>query len=171
MIIGLISDTHENIENIKKSVEIFNDRKTDIVIHCGDIISPIMIKYFKPLNCRMIFVFGNNDGEKIFLKKNIEEIGHSIFPGPYETELDGKKVLIMHEPYGLPGLRKSDYYDYIFFGHTHELSVEKGKPFIINPGETCGYINSKSTIGILDTDSDEYEIIYLSDYSLKGGTY
>ena len=36
--IGIISDTHENENAIKKAVEIFKDKNTDFVVHCGDII-------------------------------------------------------------------------------------------------------------------------------------
>ena len=40
MKIGLISDTHDNIQNIRRAVRKFNDKRVDLVIHAGDIVSP-----------------------------------------------------------------------------------------------------------------------------------
>jgi len=65
MLVGLMTDTHENMVNIKKGVEIFNQRNIEILLHCGDIISPITFKEFKNLNCSIEFVFGNNSNHVI----------------------------------------------------------------------------------------------------------
>ena len=37
MLIGVVSDTHNNIKNIGKIINIFNNENVDIVIHTGDI--------------------------------------------------------------------------------------------------------------------------------------
>ena len=37
MIIGVISDTHNNLRNVKKIIELFNEKKVELVIHTGDI--------------------------------------------------------------------------------------------------------------------------------------
>ena len=36
--IGIISDTHENEESVKKAVRIFKENNVELVAHCGDII-------------------------------------------------------------------------------------------------------------------------------------
>lgn len=46
MRIALISDTHDNIDNILKATREFNERRADIVIHAGDYVSPISIESF-----------------------------------------------------------------------------------------------------------------------------
>ena len=46
MKIGLISDTHDNIDNILKAVREFNNREVDIVLHSGDFVSPIAVESF-----------------------------------------------------------------------------------------------------------------------------
>ena len=56
--IGIVSDTHENEETMKKAAAIFKVKNVDFVVHCGDIISPPMLEHFKGL--KMKFVFGNN---------------------------------------------------------------------------------------------------------------
>ena len=59
MKIGLISDTHDNIENILKAVQEFNSRHVDIVLHAGDFVSPIAVESFAGI--KLIGVLGNND--------------------------------------------------------------------------------------------------------------
>ena len=41
MIIGVIADTHENMPFIRKAVDYFNDKAVSLVLHAGDLISPI----------------------------------------------------------------------------------------------------------------------------------
>lgn len=46
MKIGLISDTHDNIQNIQKAIISFNDIQVRVVIHAGDIVSPETVEAF-----------------------------------------------------------------------------------------------------------------------------
>ena len=59
MIIGVFSDSHDNIEKIKKAVSFFNSRKVDLVIHAGDFVAPFAIAPMEELNCQLVCVFGN----------------------------------------------------------------------------------------------------------------
>jgi putative phosphoesterase len=52
MKIGLISDTHDNVENIRKAIKEFNDRNVDLVLHAGDFASPIAVESFADVNRR-----------------------------------------------------------------------------------------------------------------------
>ncbi len=161
MLIGIITDSHENMDNIKKAVTLFNEKKVELVLHCGDIISPITARHFKELKSKMKLVFGNNDGEKVFLINTFKEFGTFHEPG-YEFEQDGKKFIMMHEPIGIDALAESGKYNYILYGHTHKQDIRKiGKSTIINVGESCTWLNGQAFIGILDTVEDKVEIISL----------
>jgi hypothetical protein len=72
-IVGILSDTHEDIRMIRKAVRLLLERAPALVIHCGDIISPPVLEQFKGLPMRL--VFGNNDGERSGLKKKCQELG------------------------------------------------------------------------------------------------
>ena len=50
MLVGVVSDTHNNISNIKSIIDIFNKQKVDLVIHTGDISKPDTLKIFSDLN-------------------------------------------------------------------------------------------------------------------------
>ena len=132
-------------------------RGVELVIHGGDYVAPFAINPLEKLKCEYVGVFGNNDGEKFGLAKKSQD--RIKFP-PYPVEISGKKILILHEPIELDALIKSQIYDIIVYGHTHNLVIENhGKTLVINPGESCGWLTGKSTIAIVDLDDMSAEII------------
>ena len=157
MRIGIISDTHDNVPRIKEAVAIFNEREVDLVIHAGDYIAPFAIDPLADLRCEYIGVFGNNDGEKLGLGKRSQ--GRINIP-PHFVEFGGKKILVMHDQGELlPALIKSQSYDIIIYGHTHEPVIEKhGRTLVINPGECGGWLAGKSTIALADLDQMTAEL-------------
>ena len=60
MLIGVVSDTHNNISNISEIVTIFNKKKVGHVIHTGDVTNSNSLKALSKLDCPLTFVFGNN---------------------------------------------------------------------------------------------------------------
>jgi uncharacterized protein len=64
MKVGVISDTHDQIENILKAVELLNQEKVELVVHCGDWVAPFTLKFYHALKCPIKGIFGNNDGDK-----------------------------------------------------------------------------------------------------------
>ncbi|OIO63387.1 metallophosphoesterase [Candidatus Woesearchaeota archaeon CG_4_10_14_0_2_um_filter_33_10] len=170
MLIGIISDTHDNARNLLKAVELFNEKEVGLVIHCGDWVSPFMPDFCDKLNCKIISVFGNNDGDIFrFLSRNEKERWNIEFERDcVEMNIDGKKIAAYHghsKPL-LQSLIKSQDYDAVFSGHNHKASVEKkGKTLHVNPGSTSGVCESKLsdkiTIAIYDTKTNKAEIVSL----------
>ncbi|MCX6338462.1 MAG: metallophosphoesterase [Candidatus Aureabacteria bacterium] len=157
MKLGLMADSHENMPAIAKAVELFNREGVAVVLHAGDIISPITAKEFAKLKMPLIAVFGNNDGEKFFLREKLKGIGE-IHERKWEGELGGKRVLLIHVPDMLDALAASGAYDLIVYGHTHEVVVRKGKTLVVNPGECGGWLTGRCTVAILDTERMTAEI-------------
>jgi uncharacterized protein len=160
MKIGLISDTHDNIPTCNKLIPHFFEEKIEVLIHCGDIISPFMKRVFVPLHdagIKMYGVYGNNDGERDGLLQTLGKI-MELTPDFYELELAEKQFLVVHH---LPetliqSLAASQRFDYIVKGHLHEKRNDKmGKTRIINPGEACGYLTGTASIAILNTETDK----------------
>jgi putative phosphoesterase len=150
--IGIISDTHDNMPKIAAAVRLFNEEGVDLVLHAGDFISPITANEFSSLKAPFIGVFGNNDGERLYLTKRFEEIG-PIYPDHHEFEFAGKRGVMMHEPKFIDALVKSGEYDLVVYGHTHAIDIREGGTLVINPGEACGWISGKATVVILDTNT------------------
>lgn len=161
MKIGIISDTHENMPKIRAAVELFNHESVEVVLHAGDIISPITADEFSALKSPLIGVFGNNDGDKLFLTERFKTIG-TIHSKRYEGEIGGKKFLLIHEPDMLDALIRSNVYDLIVYGHTHRSEISRrGKTLIINPGEGGGWVTGKCTAVLLDTETMEARLVEL----------
>lgn len=170
MLIGIISDTHDHARQLLKAVEVFNAKGVELVIHCGDWVSPFMPDFCKDLNCKLISVFGNNEGDTYrFLKRNQEKKWGIEFHGKeVELEIDGKKIFACHGDSRqlTKALVASQEYDVVFTGHTHEPIIHReGKTLHINPGTVSDQVRSelehKRTVAIYDTQSDQAELIEL----------
>ncbi len=159
-LIGIISDTHDNRNNIQKAVSLFNQKEVGLVIHAGDFISPFTCLDFKAFNCKMEMVFGNNDGEKIGLSNAFRDLG-TLLPGPRSFYVNDKKILLMHEHECVEEFVEAGSTDIIIYGHTHEADIRKGPTLVINPGEAGGWLKGRSTVVILDMETMEPELIDL----------
>ncbi|MFX1297058.1 MAG: metallophosphoesterase [Promethearchaeota archaeon] len=163
--IGVISDTHDHIENAKKAVKIFNEREVAYVFHAGDFIAPFIIsKALSELKCKLIGVFGNNDGERLGLKEMFTKIGGIIKGIQFSIQINDKKIALFHSIVTeiQDSIINSNKFDIVIYGHTHESLIKKiNKTLVINPGESCGYLTGKSTVGIIDLDKMKAELIEL----------
>ncbi len=158
MRVAVVSDSHDNLEKIRKTAEIVNEKEVELLIHCGDFVSPFAVKELLNLiKCDFFGVFGNNDGEVAGLLK---VSGGLIEKPPATRIIDGQRFAIMHEPLFVDSLAKSGDFDFILYGHTHEVDTRLIDGCqIVNPGELCGYLTGKSTFAILDIQKLTVEIV------------
>jgi len=165
MLIGLISDTHDNLPMIEKAVKRLNEEKVELVLHAGDYVAPFVIAKFKALNCKLIGVFGNNDGDHELLRKRFSETENCTVRGRFaEINAEGFTIALLHgdETELLNALASHGCFDAVVHGHSHaNVSMNMGKTMVINPGEVCGYLTEKPTMALLDTAKREARIIIL----------
>jgi putative phosphoesterase len=160
MKIAIISDTHDNLDNLRKAVEIINSSGVAHTFHAGDFTSPFTIRVLKDLKCPLTGVFGNNDGDRLLLQ---EKFNGMIHRQPYITTFNGKRIAMMHEPAFIEALRDSGHFDIIIFGHTHEPVIRSEKDvLIINPGELGGWLYRRPTFVIVDLEDMKAEVIELT---------
>ena len=157
MKIGVFSDTHDNVPMIKKAVELFNSEGVTLVIHAGDFIAPFAVEAMRGLKCRVVGVFGNNDGERIGVAKRFEAVGE-IHPNLANVEVGGRKIAVVHYPELAEPIAKSGDYDIVIYGHTHQVDARREKSLILNPGETGGWLTGKCTVALVDVETLEVEI-------------
>lgn len=139
MKIGVISDTHDQIDKIEKAVELLNNEAIELVIHCGDWVSPFALLPYQKLRCPIKGVFGNNDGDKfrhlaITKKFNIDITYEERF---MTLTVSKKKIAIFHGDYQeiVDALVLCKKYDAVFHGHTHiRVNETVGKTLSLNPG-------------------------------------
>ena len=159
MLIGIISDSHDSINNLQKLVSILKEKKIKMLIHAGDFCSPFTAFVFNQMDIRLIGVFGNNDGDKLLLKEKYNNFGE-IFDYAKLIILDKKRILITHYPCLIESLAKSGNYEIIIYGHTHKVDIRQiNKTLIINPGALCAEISAQSTFVILNTDTSQTDVI------------
>lgn len=141
MKLGVMSDSHDNIPNVKRAVALFNEIGVELVVHAGDFIAPFAIDPLADLNCRVVGVFGNNDGERVVLVKKFEAIGE-VHPNLASTSLGDKTIAVMHYPELAIPIAKSGDYDIVVYGHTHKIDTQKVSVHT-NEGTTDWYPGAK----------------------------
>ena len=161
MKIALLSDTHDNMLNVQRALDIITEEKVDAIIHAGDYVAPFALKMIveQKGDTPFIGVFGNNDGEK----RGLLRIGEGmLFDPPHEFTLADKRFYLTHDGATLDMDTLSETFDIIIFGHSHEVEIERKKDaLIINPGECCGVLSGNATFVILETDELSTRVIKL----------
>ena len=161
MKIGVISDTHDNLDAVKSVVELLNEEGVEYVFHAGDIISPFTVDVLGKLKCSVTAVYGNNDGEKKHLKTKFDSKGFRLDGRFAEQTLDGKKIAVFHGdiPQFVSALINCKTYQAVFFGHTHQVYCKKINGVLaLNPGEVCGYLSGEKTFAIVDLSTMTAEV-------------
>jgi len=162
MRIGLISDTHDNVPMIKAAIRRLNELDVALVLHAGDYISPFTAKPYSELRAKMIGVLGNNCAEREKLREVYAAVGKDIVGNFAEVEAGGRRIALLHghDDALLRSLTAHGGYDAVVHGHDHKAKiVEQGSALVINPGEVCGYVTGRSSLGVLDTETLRAEII------------
>lgn len=153
--IGILSDSHDNLPKLAKAIELFNKKKTTLVLHAGDYIAPFALGMLeKHLQCDWRGVYGNNDGER----QGITAVSKGKVAGEtLALEHGGKKIFLIHD-LSKTGADLSGY-DIVISGHTHESSLTKqNQTHFINPGECGGWLRGRSTVVIFDVIADTAKV-------------
>lgn len=161
MLIGIISDSHDNLPKIDAAVAKLNSLKVSRVLHAGDYCSPFAALRYQDLKSKMIGVFGNNDAEKDILRTKFESLGHEVTGRFSSVELEGVRIGLLHgdESNLLHEIIRSQAYGLVVSGHTHSIGQTRtGRTISFNPGEICGYLSGRATIATFETSTHRIEI-------------
>jgi putative phosphoesterase len=135
MKIGILSDSHGRHLTVRLALDELRQRGVTTVLHCGDIDDPKTIREFRGFTAH--FVFGNCDHDRADLRRAMEEVGAALYDTYGSLELEGVKIAFVHgdDHHLLRDVERSDYYDYLFYGHTHAAEEHRtGATRVINPG-------------------------------------
>lgn len=162
MKIAIVSDTHDNLANLKKAIFQIKKERIKFLIHCGDIFEPETIKEtLKDFSGKAHIVLSDVD-EDYF--KNLNDDYFEDFPNLKiwkkfgEIEISKKKIAFTHLPKTAFKLAFSKKYDIVFYGHLHkpwEMKVRGVK--LVNPGNLAG-IFFRASFAIYDTKTDKLEL-------------
>jgi hypothetical protein len=162
MLLGIISDTHEHLENIEKAKLMFAEKGASSLIHLGDYCAGPSVRAFE--GTKLIGISGNNDGDLLRIQGNFAKIGGD-FRGEFcVLTFDGLTMACYHGtvPEIVEALIDCKKYDVVLYGHTHKVHHEmRGGVLVLNPGSAHGFDGEPSTIATLDTKTKNVEIIEL----------
>lgn len=105
MLIGILADTHDNLEKVDAAVRSLNAKGVEMVLHAGDYVSPFVIPRFANLQSPMIGVLGNNDGDHRLLQRRFEAQTPHILGNIFSSSLSaifrtcfGTSVIALSSP-------------------------------------------------------------------------
>lgn len=163
MKIALISDIHDNIDQLMWALEHIEGSEAQHVFCMGDIASPYAVERLATLSLPILSVFGNNDGDKAQIMRVALDPDNTLTFAQRdfgEIELESKKYFLTHYPELAEHAALSGKYSAVFHGHTHEMRNEKIKDTpIINPGKLASYPGETISIAYYDTETKEVDFI------------
>ncbi|MCL9814246.1 metallophosphoesterase [Natranaeroarchaeum aerophilus] len=167
MLVGVISDTHDNVSAVDRAVSVFEERGVETVIHCGDVIAPPVVRYFDGLEVHG--VLGNNDGELDGLESAFRQLGNgSKLHGRFtKLEFDGTTFAVLHGERldDVEAHAASGEYEYVCYGHHHVAEErEVDGTTVLNPGAHFPTVPEEHhSIAIVDTESDDVEFVAVAE--------
>jgi putative phosphoesterase len=153
MKIAIISDSHDNLENLKKFFDFTKNEKIKILIHCGDVCNGETLKEIEKNFEQIYLCLGNADIKESLLK---EAKKTKIFEKEGKIEVSRLKIGFCH----MFNLKEKNLegFDFYFFGHSHWPFLKKeGNCCLANPGNLAGLFY-KATFAILDTKTKKLEL-------------
>ena len=162
MRVGIISDIHDNLENLRPVLERLKQERLDQLLCLGDITTTETLKEIIsgipdiPLHV----VAGNMDNAneiKSFIDtKGSDKVTYHHLTGT--LSLDSKRIAFTHKPRDAEVLLQEDF-DIICYGHTHEPRLlTKEDTLLLNPGDIQGRFGESPGYAVYDTVSGEAEL-------------
>lgn len=165
MRIAILSDTHDNIQNLRAAVTYCNAYGVSTLIHCGDLISPFMLPVLAEFGGAVHLIYGNNAGDQHLIS---QRCGNS-FPtlthhGNFGAiEAAGLRIAFTHYPEMARGLASQGCFQVVCCGHNHRYGTERvGDCLLINPGELLGAESVPPCFAILESTSLEVERVEIA---------
>ena len=159
MLVAIMSDSHDNIWNLRKAMEISVNRQAGVIVHCGDFIAPFMLKELDDAGILVHGVFGNNDGDQFTLTKmSLTMLDHiNLYGLVGQVDIEGFTIGFTHYVQIGEGLVSAGDCQLVCFGHSHQHEMRQvGNTTLLNPGELMGKEGSPGFC-FLDTASGKIE--------------
>lgn len=158
MRIGIVSDTHNHLRNVRRIVELFAGAEVDRVVHTGDITQAKTLDVFGQLRVPLFGVFGNNDVERDALDAAIGRNGFAFFEPPLSLTWEERELVVVHDPLDLDAIEGAP--RIALHGHTHRLHLQDdGSRLTFNPGECAGHLPGHNAVGVLDLATLHTELL------------
>lgn len=160
MNIGLMSDTHDNLHNLRAALDILRAENVTTVIHCGDVCGTAVIQALEGFE---VWIARGNMDRQTELAQTVDSVlGAGRLAWLQRPVLNGYALAAIHanDDDVLWGLINSGKYKYLFHGHTHRRRNQMiGHVHVINPGALGTERTSQSSFSIVDLDTGDVRFI------------
>ncbi|HWB20587.1 MAG TPA: YfcE family phosphodiesterase [Phycisphaerales bacterium] len=158
MLIGILSDSHGEVERTASAVTMLRDRGAQALIHLGDVETDDVINELVA-DLPAYLVFGNCDPDWQPMSRYARSLGINVKHPAGLLEADGKTIAFTHghlESHMRDALERQ--VDYLLHGHSHMLRDERvGRTRILNPGAL--HRARRYTAMLLDSVADQASVI------------
>lgn len=165
MKILIVSDSHDNWQNLDRAVAIGNELGCEVMLHAGDFVTPVGMRLLDQFKGQMHLVWGNNEGEKEGWRVGISKREHIMHhEDTMEIEFDGLKFYMNHYPDLVHATAGAGAYDVCIYGHDHIYYDEtlSNNTRLLNPGEIAGNKTGTATCMIFDTETKKAEKVVVA---------
>lgn len=135
MLLGVVSDTHGQVQFARQAVRMLESCDVQAVIHCGDIGSVEIVPLFQRWPTH--FVLGNVDHDATGFERAITEAGQTFHGRFGSLLLENVRIAFLHSD-DAPLFRQTisgGQYDLVCYGHTHVAKAHRqGQTLVLNPG-------------------------------------
>lgn len=141
MRIAVLSDSHDHIPNLHHAVQRANQEQADLLLHCGDLISPFMLRYLHAFRGPVHLIYGNNIGDQHLIATRCGPVFANLHHhGSHGAIIiNGWRIAMNHYPDLARQLALSGKYDLVCYGHDHLFHSESiGDCLLVNPGDLLG---------------------------------
>ena len=162
MLIGLMSDTHNNRPGVRYALDIFDALGIEVILHAGDLISAQILDELTDFS--LFLSFGNGDDPLIIASKACSESEKIVCDEMLDLRLAGKRIFLIHGDYRTEQEKRieSGDYDYVIHGHTHRFRDERiGSTRVINPGALGGRYIGERSFATLDLVKNELQRYFI----------
>jgi putative phosphoesterase len=153
--IAILSDIHENYHNLNLCIKDMKEESIEQALFLGDFNNAGVARALATMGIPTFAIRGNNDGDLLALyKQSMKPDSTLTFHSRTYSEFScgGDRYFLTHHEDLVDMAATSGLYKGVFFGHTHQRSIEKrGECLVVNPGELSAHKYGVSSYAILDS--------------------
>jgi len=162
MKILVISDIHENFDNLSRVLEQIPKLWVEAIFCLWDLINWWIWRMIASQDIPTYLVWWNNDGTRVAITKRFLEAnnGSVVSDECFDIcQVWWRKIFLTHYPLLAEAVSKSWDYDAVFYGHDHKVyNNYQDNCLIFNPWEISAHKTQTCTFWVYNTETNTAEI-------------